>query len=63
MLRKCALHRSRSCKAAAALAVILGNRIAFANVAQDADLMAEPRPSGAEFPWQLARGSLRDQQP
>jgi RHS repeat-associated protein len=33
--------------------VVVGNRVVFANVARDTDLLAEPRPGGAEVSWLL----------
>jgi RHS repeat-associated protein len=33
--------------------VVVGNRVIFANVARDTDMLAEPRPGGAELSWQL----------
>ncbi|MHB8241956.1 MAG: RHS repeat-associated core domain-containing protein [Solirubrobacteraceae bacterium] len=32
---------------------LVGNHVVFANAAKDTDLIAEPRPSGAEISWQL----------
>jgi RHS repeat-associated protein len=39
--------------AAAEAPVVVGNRVMFANSSRDTDIIAEPRPSGAELSWQL----------